>query len=226
MRNFGGLTLDAYVRAYLPPFGVLRTDRFNDVTRRPPNFLFVCFAFFTPSLYLVLSRVVRFIALEPSILPTRRTNLRRRIEKAYVRRFAEFSICCRSTRECAGCVSCTRTWVPTYWLHRLRGFVGKRGPEKVYRIGKRMKVEVQEMGKKKEREREREREKEKENERGERLQGKTGTWREWREFIITSRGQQGSLCSDALFKSENPPRRAFKCCRFVIPLNTARCRRY
>lgn len=47
-----------------------------------------------------------------------------------------------------------------------------------------------------------------------------------REFIITSRGQQGSLCSDALFKSENPPRRAFKCRRFVIPLNTARCRRY
>ena len=162
MRNVGGLTLDAYVRAYLPPFGVLRTDRFNDVTRRPPNFLFVCFAFFTPSLYLVLSRAVRFIALEPSILPTRRTNLRRRIEKAYVRRFAEFSICCRSTRECAGCVSCTRTWVPTYWLHRLRGFVGKRGPEKVYRIGKRMKVEVQEMGKKKEREREGEREGERE----------------------------------------------------------------
>lgn len=73
---------------------------------------------------------------------------------------------------------------------------------------------------------EREREREKENERGERLQGKTGTWREWREFIITSRGQQGSLRSDALFKSENPPRRVFKCCRFVIPLNTARCRRY
>lgn len=71
-----------------------------------------------------------------------------------------------------------------------------------------------------------EREREKENERGERLQGKTGTWREWREFIITSRGQQGSLRSDALFKSENPPRRVFKCCRFVIPLNTARCRRY
>lgn len=63
-----------------------------------------------------------------------------------------------------------------------------------------------------------------ENERGERLEKKTGTWREWREFIITSKGQQGFLYSDALFKSENPPRRAFKCRRFVIPLNTARCR--
>lgn len=39
-------------------------------------------------------------------------------------------------------------------------------------------------------------------------------------------GQQGTPRSDALFKSENPPRRAFKCPRFVIPLNTVRCRRY
>lgn len=113
IRDVGGLTLVAYVRAYLPPFGVLRTDRFNDVTRRPPNFLFVCFAFFTPSFYLVLSRAVRFIGLEPSVLPTRRTNLRQRIEKVDVRRFAEFSIRRRSTRECAGCRVRVRGYLPT-----------------------------------------------------------------------------------------------------------------
>lgn len=45
-------------------------------------------------------------------------------------------------------------------------------------------------------------ERKRENEGGERIGKKTGTWREWREFIITSKGQQGFLYSDALFKSE------------------------
>lgn len=66
----------------------------------------------------------------------------------------------------------------------------------------------------------------KKREKGKGRQGETGTWREWEGVHNNIEGQQGSLCSDALFKSENPLRRAFKCRRFVIPLNTVRCRRY